>query len=96
MWYDEFLKCYSSNSASIDPFKFYYDLFVFTFDLSTVPIVWENSQTDASTKLNLISAGTIDLEVTFKAALPENLIVCAIGYRKSVASFNADGEIVSD
>ena len=96
LWYDEFLKCYSSNSASIDPFKFYHDLFVFTFDLSTVPIVWENSQTDASTKLNLISAGTIDLEVTFKAALPENLIVCAIGYRKSVASFNADGEIVSD
>lgn len=96
LWYDEFLKCFGNHSSSIEPSKFYHDLFVFTFDLSTVPVVWENSKTDASTKLNLLSAGTIDLEVTFNAALPENLIICAIGYHKSVATFNPDGEIVSD
>ena len=94
LWYNEYLKCYGSQAASIDTSRFYHDLFVFTFYLNAVPVTWETDKNDDTPKLNLFTAGTIDLEVTFANQVPHNLIVCAIGYRNAVASFNADGEIV--
>ena len=94
LWYNEYLKCYGSQAASVDTSRFYHDLFVFTFYLSAVPVTWEMDKNDDTPKLNLFTAGTIDLEVTFAKAVPKNLIICAIGYRKEVASFNPDGEIV--
>ena len=94
LWYNEYLKCYGSKAASVDTGRFYHDLFVFTFYLSAVPVTWETDKNEDTSKLNLLTAGTIDLEVTFAKEVPENLIICAIGYRNEVASFNPDGEIV--
>ena len=94
LWYGEFLKCYGNKASSVDTSRFYDDLFVFTFYLSSVPVAWETDKNDDSSKINLLTAGTIDLEVTFAEKLSKNLVACAIGYRKEVASFNPDGEIV--
>ena len=76
LWYDEFLKCYGSEASSVSPQRFFHDLFVFTFDLTSVPLFWEHSKDNTSDRLNLVSAGILDLEVTFKAPLAENLILC--------------------
>ena len=94
LWYNEYLKCYGSKAASVDTSRFYHDLFVFTFYLSAVPVTWETDKNEDTPKLNLYTAGTIDLEVTFANPVSNNLVVCAIGYRNAVATFNADGEIV--
>ena len=94
LWYNEYLKCYGSKATSVDTGRFYHDLFVFTFYLSAVSVTWETDKNDDTPKLNLYTAGTIDLEVTFANQVPHNLIVCAIGYRNAVATFDADGEIV--
>ena len=96
LWYDEFLKCFGKEASSIGPDRFFHDLFVFTFDLSCVPTFWEHDKCDNSAKLNLVSAGVIDLEVTFDKPTDTNLIVCVIGYQNSIASFNPNGEIVNE
>merc|ERR1711895_337301 len=83
--YNEYLKCYGSQAASVDTGRFYHELFVFTFYLSAVPVTWETDKKEDTPKLNLLTAGTIDLEVTFAKEVPHNLIICAIGYRNEVA-----------
>ena len=86
-FYQKFLECFPEKAKFVSRKRYFYDMFIFCFDL--VPLKSED-------QLSLLTSATINLHLQFKTALVNNLIVYIHSHRKSLITIGEQGDILEN
>ena len=97
-FYDNMVQTFGEKSLWIGPESFFKDCFIFCIPIQgyyysdNYAIARENKDR----KLNLLSIGGIDIDLSFGTPVPSNLMCTAIGVYDLLTKFGVDGaEIVN-
>lgn len=90
-WYNKFVRLNCKQGYPTVTYEtFYKDMFVFTFDLSLTPC---HMVEQPPMPLDLITSGSIDVNIIMKGKLTENYVIELIAHHTAVVSFDASGDI---
>lgn len=92
--YTAFTKCFGESSYDISIERYQFDHFVLAFNLSSNPIVAQEktiSFTSSNRNLAPLDAGVIDVEVTMKSDLAENIFVYFCAVSEVLCRFDNNG-----
>ena len=92
-FYNQFLKlCCKNGNPNVSFETFFHDCFVFTVDLSCIPV--EFAGTDVSKHTELLSQGTVDIRLLLSEKFPENMIMEVLTFEKALCRFDASGNLL--
>ena len=86
-FYHKFLRCFPKNARHVSLKRFHSEFFVLCFDIA--PLFTDD-------QLSLVTNATVDIQLEFKQALTENLILYVHAYRQAIIKVGEEGDIVTE